>query len=98
MNPARRLPYEDILDHDNYHHVSPAYAKRFQKTDETEEQYVERLRKELEDKFIELGPETVVGCKQMLLLIFGELMIFFSCRRASCRCDYRSRPCSQRVF
>ncbi|KAF7977576.1 hypothetical protein HWV62_22319 [Athelia sp. TMB] len=61
MNPARRLPYEALLDHDNYHHVSPAYAKRFQKADETEEQYVERLRKELEDKFIELGPETIIG-------------------------------------
>ena len=25
-------------------------------------QYIERLRQELEDKFIELGPETVIGC------------------------------------
>lgn len=63
MNRPRRGPYEVILDHDNYHHVSPAYAKRFQKPDESEEQYVERLRKELEDKFIELGPDTVIGCK-----------------------------------
>ncbi|KAH7913854.1 hypothetical protein BJ138DRAFT_1177757 [Hygrophoropsis aurantiaca] len=60
-HPARRAPYADILDTTNFHHVSPAYAKRFQKPDETEEQYVERLRKELEDKFIELGPDTVVG-------------------------------------
>ncbi|KAG7439758.1 uncharacterized protein BT62DRAFT_998118 [Guyanagaster necrorhizus] len=60
-HPARRAPYEGILDHGNFHHVSPAYAKRFQLPDETEEQYVERLRKELEDKFIELGPDTVVG-------------------------------------
>ncbi|KAK0239028.1 pyridoxal phosphate-dependent transferase [Armillaria nabsnona] len=58
---GRRAPYEAILDHDNFHHVSPAWAKRFQLPDETEEQYVERLRKELEDKFIELGPDTVVG-------------------------------------
>lgn len=63
MNRARRVPYEAILDHDNYHHVSPAYAKRFQKPEESEEQYVERLRKELEDKFIELGPDTVIGCE-----------------------------------
>jgi E3 ubiquitin-protein ligase TRIP12 len=63
MNPARRAPYEVILDHDNFHHVSPAYAKRFQKPGESEEQYVERLRQELEDKFIELGPDTVIGCK-----------------------------------
>ena len=62
-NVGRRAPYETILNHDNFHHVSPAYAKRFQLADETEEQYVERLRKELDDKFQELGPETVIGCK-----------------------------------
>lgn len=60
-HPARRAPYEAILSHDNFHHVSPAYAKRFQRSDETEEQYVERLRQELEDKFIALGPDTVIG-------------------------------------
>lgn len=65
MNHARRAPYEAILDHDNYHHVSPAYAARFKKADESEEQYVERLRQELEDKFLELGPDTVVGCKPL---------------------------------
>lgn len=60
-HPGRRAPYEAILDHQNFHHVSPAYAKRFQKPGETEERYVERLRQELEDKFVELGPETVIG-------------------------------------
>jgi len=60
-HPARRAPYANILDNEHFHHVSPAYARRFQKPDETEEQYVERLRQELEDKFIELGPETVIG-------------------------------------
>lgn len=49
------------MDEKNFHHVSPAYAKRFQKPDETEEQYVERLRQELEDKFVALGPDTVIG-------------------------------------
>ncbi|KAI6164689.1 hypothetical protein EDD17DRAFT_1775566 [Pisolithus thermaeus] len=61
FHPARRAPYADILDTDHFHHVSPAYAKRFQRQDETEEQYVERLRQELEDKFLELGPDTVIG-------------------------------------
>lgn len=61
---ARRAPYEDILNQKSFHHVSPAYAKRFQHSDETEEQYVERLRQELDDKFQELGPDTVIGCKQ----------------------------------
>ncbi|KAL0953367.1 hypothetical protein HGRIS_004604 [Hohenbuehelia grisea] len=60
-HPARRGLYEPILDHDSFHHVSPAYAKRFKRPDESEDQYVERLRKELEDKFIELGPDTVIG-------------------------------------
>ena len=65
-NPARRAPYEALLNHEVFHHVSPAYAKRFQKPDETEEQYVERLRQELEDKFLELGPDTVIGCKPLV--------------------------------
>ncbi|THV00752.1 PLP-dependent transferase [Dendrothele bispora CBS 962.96] len=60
-HPARRAPYEAILDHDNFHHVSPAFAKRFQRSDETEEQYVLRLQKELDDKFLALGPDTVIG-------------------------------------
>jgi E3 ubiquitin-protein ligase TRIP12 len=60
-HPTRRAPYADILDNEHFHHVSPAYAKRFQKPDEAEEQYIQRLRQELEDKFIELGPETVIG-------------------------------------
>jgi len=60
-HPARRTPYATHLDDINFHHVSPAYAKRFQRSDETEEKYVERLRQELEDKFLELGPDTVIG-------------------------------------
>ena len=61
-HPIRRVPYADMLDDHHFYHVSPAYAKRFQKMDETEEQYAERLRQELEDKFLELGPDTVIGC------------------------------------
>ncbi|KAJ8487518.1 hypothetical protein ONZ45_g14307 [Pleurotus djamor] len=61
FHPTRRGPYEAILDKDNFHHVSPAYAKRFQESGESEEQYVERLRQELENKFQELGPDTVIG-------------------------------------
>lgn len=65
-HPTRRAPYVAIMNTTNFHHVSPAYAKRFQRPDETEEQYVERLRQELEEKFIELGPDTVVGCLSIL--------------------------------
>ena len=66
-HPPRRAPYAPLLDTDTFHHVSPAYAARFQAKDETEEQYVERLRKELDDKFQELGPDTVIGCKSPCL-------------------------------
>jgi adenosylmethionine-8-amino-7-oxononanoate aminotransferase len=71
-NPARRAPYDEILQHETFHRVSPAYAKRFQRLGETEEQYVERLRQELEDKFLELGPDTVIGCKFSRLLSTGK--------------------------
>jgi len=60
-HPSRRAPYASILDETHFHHVSPAYAKRFKRPEESEEQYVERLRAELEAKFIELGTETVIG-------------------------------------
>ncbi|TDL21827.1 PLP-dependent transferase [Rickenella mellea] len=60
-NPARRKPYEGILDHEHFHFVSPAFAKRFQRSDESEADYVERLRKELDDKFQELGPGNVIA-------------------------------------
>ncbi|KAF9479594.1 hypothetical protein BDN70DRAFT_906231 [Pholiota conissans] len=60
-HPIRRAPYAAVLDDQHFHHVSPAYAKRFQRPDESEEEYVERLRQELENKFIELGPDTVIG-------------------------------------
>ena len=62
-HPTRRAPYEAILNHTNFHHVSPAYAKRFKKSEETDKAYVERLRQELEDKILELGADTVIGCK-----------------------------------
>ncbi|KAJ6577994.1 pyridoxal phosphate-dependent transferase [Mycena capillaripes] len=61
FNAARRAPYDAILDHNHFHHVSPAYARHFQRPGETEEAFVERLRAELEAKFIELGPDTVIA-------------------------------------
>lgn len=62
-HPARRAPYLSLLNEQSFHHVSPAYAVRFKGKGESEEEYVERLRKELEDKFLELGPDTVIGCE-----------------------------------
>lgn len=61
-HPTRRATYVGILNTEQFHHVSPAYAARFKNPDETEEQYVERLRQELDNKFRELGPDTVIGC------------------------------------
>lgn len=69
---TRRTPYESIINHENFHRVSPAYAKRFKKEGESDEEYVERLRKELEDKFLELGPETVIGCTFSPVSLFQE--------------------------
>ncbi|KAF8324112.1 PLP-dependent transferase [Clavulina sp. PMI_390] len=58
---GRRAPYTDILNNVTFHHVSPAYAFRFKKPEESEEQYVQRLADELEAKFQELGPDTVAA-------------------------------------
>ncbi|KAF8333065.1 pyridoxal phosphate-dependent transferase [Cantharellus anzutake] len=60
-HPGRRLPYETILPTSNYHHVSPACALWYKNADETDEEYVERLAEELDAKFQELGPETVIA-------------------------------------
>ena len=65
--PLRRLLYAPLLDIDNFYHISPVYAARFQSKDETEEQYVERSWKEIGDKFQELGPDTVIGCESLCL-------------------------------
>ncbi|MGB3742303.1 MAG: aspartate aminotransferase family protein [Castellaniella sp.] len=66
-NAARREPFLPLLT--PAHHVSPCYAYRDQRADETEEQYAGRLADELEQKIQEVGPkrvaafvaETVVG-------------------------------------
>lgn len=84
MNPARRAPYDAILDHDNFHHVSPAYAARFKRVDESEEAYVERLRQELEDKFLELGPDTVIGCELNISYCLFGLRISAHSRGGAC--------------
>jgi adenosylmethionine-8-amino-7-oxononanoate aminotransferase len=90
-HPIRRAPYADILDDVHFHHVSPAYAKRFQRADENEEQYVERLRQELEDKFLQLGPDTVIGCMVLPLKFCLDLQAFRSCCRDSCGSYHRCR-------
>lgn len=60
-HPGRRSPYVDIFPGNNFHHVSPAYALWYKNAGESEEEYVKRLADELDAKFQELGPDTVIA-------------------------------------
>ncbi|MBP0595075.1 aspartate aminotransferase family protein [Paraburkholderia sp. LEh10] len=58
-NAWRREPFLPLLI--DAHHVSPCYAYREQRADETQEQFAQRLADELEQKILELGPDTVAA-------------------------------------
>ncbi len=58
-NMWRRLPFEPILH--PAHHVSPCYAYRGRRPEETPQAYGERLAAELSDKIDELGGTTVIA-------------------------------------
>ena len=58
-NAWRREPFLPILI--EAHHVSPCYAYREQRADETEEAFAQRLADELESKILELGGDTVAA-------------------------------------
>lgn len=55
---ARRSLFNDMLL-TNVHHVSPCNAYRGMKEGQTNEEYVAQLANELDQKFQEVGPETV---------------------------------------
>ncbi|KAE8451254.1 hypothetical protein EG329_004419 [Mollisiaceae sp. DMI_Dod_QoI] len=57
---GRRAPYEPFLM-ENVHHVSPCNAYRQRLEGESDAAFVARKAAELQAKFLELGPETVVG-------------------------------------
>jgi adenosylmethionine-8-amino-7-oxononanoate aminotransferase len=59
-NMMRRALYEPLLS-PAFSHVSPAFAYRFQRDDETEAEFTRRLAAELEAEFQRLGPETVMA-------------------------------------
>jgi adenosylmethionine-8-amino-7-oxononanoate aminotransferase len=59
-NMMRRAPYAPLLS-DAFSHVSPAFAYRFKRDDESEAQFVDRLADELEAEFQRLGPQNVVA-------------------------------------
>jgi adenosylmethionine-8-amino-7-oxononanoate aminotransferase len=59
-NMMRRAPYAPLLS-GAFSLVSPAFAYRFQRDDESDTQYVDRLADELEAEFQRLGPQNVVA-------------------------------------
>ena len=59
-NMMRRAPYAPLLS-PAFSHVSPAFAYRFQRDDESESQFTDRLVAEVEAEFQRLGPDTVVA-------------------------------------
>ncbi len=59
-NAMRRAPYAPILS-DAFSHVSPCYAYRDRRDDESDADYVARLAAELEAEFQRLGPQNVIA-------------------------------------
>jgi adenosylmethionine-8-amino-7-oxononanoate aminotransferase len=59
-NMMRRALYEPILGN-AFSLVSPCFAYRFKRDDETDAQYVDRLGHELEAEFQRLGPDNVIA-------------------------------------
>ena len=59
-NAMRRAPYMPVLA-DAFSHVSPCYAYRDRRDDESEADYVARLAAELEAEFQRLGPQNVAA-------------------------------------
>jgi adenosylmethionine-8-amino-7-oxononanoate aminotransferase len=58
-NEMRRTQFRPLLI--ETHHIDPCYAYRFQKPGESDETYAARAAQALEDKVLELGPETVMA-------------------------------------
>jgi adenosylmethionine-8-amino-7-oxononanoate aminotransferase len=58
-NAWRREPFLPLLV--PAHHVSPCYAYREQRADESDAAFVQRLADELEQKILALGPDTVAA-------------------------------------
>jgi adenosylmethionine-8-amino-7-oxononanoate aminotransferase len=58
-NAWRREPFLPLLVPAD--HVSPCYAYRDQRAQESDSQYAQRLAQELEDKILQAGPDTVAA-------------------------------------
>lgn len=60
-NKARRVPYEGAFSFPDVSFVSAAYQYRGQLVGETEEDYANRLVRELDEEFQLAGPDTVIA-------------------------------------
>ncbi|MGX5826861.1 aspartate aminotransferase family protein [Mesorhizobium sp. 43Arga] len=58
-NEWRRAQFRPLLI--ETHHIDPCFAYRFQRAGEADEDYAARAARALEDKILELGPETVMA-------------------------------------
>jgi adenosylmethionine-8-amino-7-oxononanoate aminotransferase len=58
-NEWRREQFRPLLI--ETHHVDPCFSYRFRRVDESEEDYAARAAASLEEKLLELGPETVIA-------------------------------------
>ena len=58
-NEMRRMQFRPLLI--ETHHIDPCFAYRFQEPGESDETYAARAAQALEDKVLELGPETVMA-------------------------------------
>lgn len=57
----RQKPFDDVLPKDKFFKVSTPHPTHLKLEGETDDQYVERLLTELDDKFQEIGPDTVMA-------------------------------------
>jgi adenosylmethionine-8-amino-7-oxononanoate aminotransferase len=58
-NEWRRAQFRPLLI--ETHHIDPCFAYRYQQSGESDQDYAARAAQELEDKILELGPETVIA-------------------------------------
>ena len=59
-NAWRREPYKPLLA-DAFSHITPAFAYREKRVEESDDDFVRRLIAELEAEFVRLGPDTVAA-------------------------------------
>jgi adenosylmethionine-8-amino-7-oxononanoate aminotransferase len=87
-NAMRRKPYAPILS-PAFSHVSPCYAYRDRRDNESDADYVQRLADELEAEFQRLGPQNVIAfCAETVvgatLGCVAALPGYFPAMRAVC--------------